>query len=71
MKKRANANQKLNTNNNTKEKFAVAIFLIAGLLSSKIPQTTLATHALGIAFIIAGFYGIVAISKNQKFIFNK
>ncbi len=70
MKKRANINKSLKTNHQTKDKFAVAIFIIAGLLSSKIPQAPLATNALGIAFIIAGVYGVVAISKNQKFIFN-
>jgi len=68
MKKIVNTNSKINPK--TKDKFAAAIFLIAGLLSSNISQATLTTHALGIAFIIAGVYGIIAISKNQKFIFN-
>mgnify|MGYP001562106734 CR=1 FL=1 len=69
MKKRANKTN-IKTNTQTKDKFAVAIFFIAGLMSSIISQSNLTTRALGIAFIIAGVYGIVAISKNQKFIFN-
>ena len=68
MKKINKTSKKINYK--IKDEFAVAIFLIAGLLSSKIPQVNLATRALGIAFIIAGVYGIVAISKNQKFIFS-
>ncbi len=69
MKKRAKKNKKDVKFSNSKDKAAITLFLISGIIALNIIEKSLTTNILGIAFIIAGIYGIVALSKKQKFMF--
>jgi hypothetical protein len=54
----------------TANTISIIVYFIAGLISLNFLDTLL-FHILGIAFLIAGVYGIVAIIKTGLFIFEK
>lgn len=45
-----------------------ALFLLVGAMFSMRPGMALVFHVLGVAFIIAGVYGIVCVMKSEKFL---
>jgi hypothetical protein len=55
----------------TKQKNILAIIVYFGgaLSSLNVPPILLHDHILAVAFMIAGTYGIVSVSKKKKFIF--
>ncbi|MFH1802827.1 MAG: hypothetical protein ABH864_05270 [archaeon] len=54
--------------NSTANNISIAIFLISSLLASGV-LGGLFWNILSVAFLISGVYGIVCVSKKQKFIF--
>ncbi len=44
-------------------------FFLAGMFTLNYLESSVATNASGVAFILAGMYGIVAIFKNSKYLF--
>jgi len=52
-----------------KDWLAILVFFIGASFSLNVHEPAIHFQILGIAFIIAGTYGIVSISKKKKFIF--
>jgi hypothetical protein len=52
-----------------KNSFAVVLFLLAAFVSLNIIKT-LVFQILGIAFIVAFVYGLIALYKKNKFVFS-
>jgi len=55
--------------NKQADKTVILLYFIAAFISLNRLDPTLSLHALGIAFIVAGTYGIVVVSKNKTFLF--
>jgi len=55
--------------NKTANKLVVALYFLSSLLYLNVLPTTLGTHAVGIALLIAGTYSTVVIMKGQKLLF--
>ena len=53
---------------NTKNTLLIFVYFVAGLISLNVLPSSLPTHILGICFIIAMCYCIVAVSKGKKLI---
>lgn len=50
-------------------KYAVLIYFLGSLIWLNNLQSSISAHAIGIALMITAIYGVVCISKNQKFLF--
>ena len=47
---------------------ATIYLFLAGIITLNSLESSIATNASGIAFLIAAVYGVVAVLKNKKFI---
>jgi hypothetical protein len=52
-----------------KDILAIIVYFIAAYFSANTLGNEVYLHILSIAFIIAGTYGIVCLSKKEKFLF--
>ena len=50
-------------------KYAVLIYFLGSLIWLNSLESSLHSHAIGIALMISAIYGVVCISKNQNFLF--
>ncbi|MBI2452330.1 hypothetical protein HYV50_04625 [Candidatus Pacearchaeota archaeon] len=53
----------------TKNKIAVGIYFIAGLISLNFLADSVINHILGIACLVSAIYGSICVAKNKNFLF--
>ncbi|MFH1425503.1 MAG: hypothetical protein ABIG28_02115 [archaeon] len=53
----------------TADQLVIAVYFLSALITLNLIPSSLTTNILSIAFIIAGVYGVIALSKKKKFIF--
>ena len=70
-KKGVRKEMKKENNKKTWDIISIVVFFLAAYFALNFFEDHIFFHIFGIAFIIAGAYGIISMFKTEKFIFNK